>query len=217
MGVNHLGSSSGYVPRDGLPMLRVGDQLSIDTLNKIIEGVNRATVVGGNGYQVRRYSNSTVIQTTPYVTGGAFKNFRVFGFVDSNGQGFATLSIGTVNRTIPKINNKYLDQLDNDKMPPKIPVNGIGYIVLEATYEDGKPFPSQTEVKFVASLPTTENATTSQYPLASVGFYPKRYNAQTNTEEPAEVLVSQIHSEGNLSVGRVKVGQNRVYWQWWTV
>lgn len=217
MGVNHLGSSNGYVPRDGLPMLRVGDQFDINTLNKILEGINRATVVAGNGYQVRRYSNSTVIQTSPYVTGGAFKNFRVFGFVNESGQGFATLSIGTVNRTIPKINGKYLDQLDDDKMSPKVQVTGIGYIVLEAKYDANKPFPSETEVKFVTALPTEERGESSQYPLASVGFYPAKYNPVTKSQDPAEVLVTQIHSQGNLSVARVKVGQGRFYWQWWTV
>lgn len=217
MGSGHLGSGSGYVPRDGLPMLKVGDQFSIDTFNKIIEGINRATVVGGNGYQVRRYSNSTVIQPNQYVTGSAFKNFRIFGFVDANGQGWATTTIGTVNRTIPKIGSKYLDQLDSDKLTPKVSVTGIGYIVVEAKYEANKPFPSESEIKFVEALPTAERGESSQYPLASVGFYPAKYNSATKTQEPAEVLVSQMHSQGNLSVARVKVGQGRFYWQWWTV
>jgi hypothetical protein len=217
MGSNHLGSGGGYVPRDGLPMLKVGDQFSIDTLNKIMEGINRASVVAGNGYQVRRYSNSTVIQPNQYVAGGAFKNFRVFGFVDENEQGFATIAIGTVNRTIPKINGKYLDQLDNDKLTPKVSVTAIGYIVIECRYEANKPFPSQSEIKFVTELPTQENGETSQYPLASVGFFPAKTNPATNTKDPAEVLVTQMHSQGNLSVARVKVGQSRFYWQWWTV
>jgi hypothetical protein len=217
MGSNHIGSGGGYVPRDGLPMLKVGDQLSIDTLNKIMEGINRATVVAGNGYQVRRYSNSTVIQPNQYVTGGGFKNFRVYGFVDANGQGFAALSIGTVNRTIPKIGSLYLDQLDGNKLSPKIPVNGIGYIVIEVTYEPDKPFPSLSEVKFVTQLETNVNALKSQYPLASVGYYGPKNNPETGAREPAEVLVTQIHTEGNLSVSRVKIGQGRVYWQWWIV
>lgn len=213
MGSNHLGSSNGYVPRDGLPMLRVGDQLSIDTFNKIIEGINRATVVAGNGYQVRRYSNSTVIQPNNYVVGGKFRNFQVYGFVDASGQGFVTSSIGTVNRTIPKIGSKYLDQLDTDKLPPKVAVSATGYIVIEVTYDANKPFPSQSEIKFVSQLQTDTNQVTSQYPLASVSFVP----ANSAIKKPAEVLVSQIHSERNLSVSRVKVGQNKVYWQWWTI
>lgn len=213
MGTNHLGSGGGYVPRDGLPMIRVGDQFSIDTLNKIIEGINRATVVAGNGYQVRRYSNSTVIQPNQYVVGGKFRNFQVYGFVDSSGQGFATCSIGTVNRTIPKIGSLYIDQVDSEKLPPKVAVTENGYIVIEVTYDPEKPFPSQSEIKFVAQLETTVNSTTSQYPLASVGYFP----AKPALKIPAEVVVSQIHAERNLSVSRVKVGQNKIYWQWWVV
>lgn len=213
MGSNHLGSSSGYVPRDGLPMLKVGDQLSIDTLNKVIEGINRATVVAGNGYQVRRYSNSTVIQPSQYVSGGKFRNFQVYGFVDASGQGFATCSIGTVNRTIPKIGSLYLDQVDTDKLPPKVAVSNTGYIVIEVTYDANKPFPSQCEIKFVDQLETDLKQATSQYPLASVTYIP----ANGALKKPAEVLVSQIHSEDNLSVCRIKVGQNKFFWQWWTI
>lgn len=213
MGNNHLGSSSGYVPRDGLPLLRVGDQFSIDTLNKIIEGINRATIVAGNGYQVRRYSNATVIQPNNYVVGGRFRNFQVYGFVNANNQGFITCSIGTVNRTIPKIGSLYIDQVDTDKLPPKVAVNQSGYIVIEVTYDPEKPFPSQSEIKFVTQLETTANSTTSQYPLASVSYFP----ANSALKIPAEVAVSQIHSERNLSVSRVKVGQNKIYWQWWLV
>ena len=213
MGSNHIGSGGGYVPRDGLPMLKVGDQFNIETLNRIIEGINRASVVAGNGYQVRRYSNATVLQPSNYVVGGKFRNFQVYGFVNANGQGFITCSIGTVNRTIPKVGSLYMDQVDSDKLPPKIAVNATGYIVVEVTYDPEKPFPNQSEIKFVTQLETATSATTSQYPLASVGYFPA--NAATKT--PAEVIVSQIHSERNLSVSRVKVGQNKVYWQWWTV
>lgn len=213
MGSNHLGSSSGYVPRDGLPMLKVGDQLSIDTLNKVIEGINRATVVAGNGYQVRRYSNSTVIQPSQYVSGGKFRNFQVYGFVDVSGQGFITCSIGTVNRVIPKVGNLYMDQVDSDKLPPKVAVSNTGYIVIEVTYDPTKPFPSQSEIKFVSQLETNMQQMTSQYPLASVSCVP----ANPAIKKPAEVLVSQIHPEYNLSVARIKVGQNSVFWQWWTI
>jgi len=213
MGSNHLGSSSGYVPRDGLPLLRVGDQFSIDTLNKIIEGINKATVVAGNGYQVRRYSNSTVVQPTQYVSGGKFRNFQIYGFVDSNGGKYVTCSIGTVNRIIPKIGSLYLDQVDAKKLPPKVAVQGTGYIVVEVTYNATRPFPDQCEIKFVSQLETNTNQLTSQYPLASVSI--EEGNSANKT--PPSVLVSQIHAEYNLSVCRIKVGQSTVYWQWWTI
>lgn len=218
MGYNHLNAGGGYVPRDGLPYLKVGDQFDINTYNKLVEGINRATIVNGNGYQVRRYSNSTVIQPNQYVTGGAFRNFQVYAYVDSNGQGFATVSVGTVNRSIPKINGIYIDQLDSNKLPPKISVNDEGYIVIEATYDAQKPFPSQVEIKFITKQVydagiISPNGNTSYYPLSSV----KYVVANQATGQPASVLSTQLHSSNNLSVARIKVGQNTLYWQWWTV
>lgn len=218
MGSSHLSSGGGYVPRDGLPLIKVGDQLDINALNKIIQGINRASVVSGEGYQVRRYSNATVIQPKQYVSGGAFRNFQVYCYVDANGQGHCTVSIGTVNRCIPKINDKYLDSVDpSTKLQPQIDgVASDGYIVVEATYADGKPFPSESTIKFVQALQTETTANTSQYPLASVK-YKGASTSSSGAREPAQVIASQLHAERNLSVSRVKVGQVKFYWQWWTV
>jgi hypothetical protein len=214
MGSNHLNSGGGYVPRDGLPLLKVGDQLDINALNKIIQGINRASVVTGEGYQVRRYSNATVIQPKQYVTGGKFRNFQIFCYIDANGQGHCSTSIGTVNRCIPKISGRYLDHTDSTGLQPKIDgVSSDGYIVVEATYAADKPFPSESTIKFVTALETVTNQNTSQYPLASIKHKP----ADSSKKEPAQLIVTQLHSENNLSVSRVKVGQNNVYWQWWTV
>ena len=218
MGSGHLSSGGGYVPRDGLPLIKVGDQLDIVALNKIIQGINRASVVTGEGYQVRRYSNATVIQPKQYVTGGKFRNFQVYCYVDANGQGHCTTSIGTVNRCIPKINGKYLDSTDpSTKLQPQIDgVSSNGYIVIEATYADGKPFPSESTIKFVTALETVSNGTTSQYPLASVKY--QGASTSSNGERlPAQVIASQLHPERNLSVSRVKVGKTTLYWQWWQV
>jgi hypothetical protein len=217
MGSGHLNSGGGYVPRDGLPLIKVGDQLDIVALNKIIQGINRASIVSGDGYQVRRYSNSTVIQPNKYVAGGSFKNFQVFCYTDENGQGHCTTSIGTVNRCIPKINGKYLDSVDpSTKLQPQIDnVDSDGYIVVEATYEADKPFPKESTIKFVTALQTTESSNISQYPLASVKY--KSATTSGTTRIPAQVIASQLHAERNLSVSRVKVGQTTFYWQWWQV
>lgn len=214
MGSGHLNSGGGYVPRDGLPLLKVGDQLDIGALNKIIQGINRASVVTGEGYQVRRYSNATVIQPKQYVTGGKFRNFQVFCYIDANGQGHCTTSIGTVNRCIPKIEGQYLDSTDSNGLQPKVSgVSSDGYIVVEATYAADKPFPSESTIKFVTELQTTSNSNTSQYPLASVKYKP----ANSSKKEPAQLITSQLHPERNLSVSRVKVGATTLYWQWWQV
>jgi hypothetical protein len=217
MGSGHLNSGGGYVPRDGLPLLKVGDQLDIGALNKIIQGINRASIVTGEGYQVRRYSNATVIQPKQYVSGGKFRNFQVYCYIDANGQGHCTVSIGTVNRCIPKINGRYLDNADSNGLQPKVSgVSSNGYIVIEANYADNKPFPSESNIKFVTELQTTQNSNTSQYPLASVK-YKNASTSSSGAKEPAGLLTSQLHDERNLSVSRVKVGQSTFYWQWWIV
>jgi hypothetical protein len=218
MGSSHLGSTDGYNPvNSGIPKFTVGDSLSVNHLQAVARNLDRATISSGNGYQVRRYSNSTVIQANNYVAGGQFRNFQVFGYVDTNDSAWITVSIGTVNRAIPKIGTLYMDQVQtvgDSQMQPRIPVSGDGYIVIEATYDSNKPFPSVSEIKFVSQLETdTMKQASSQYPLASIKYKPANAGAKT----PAEASVSQIHSSGNLAVSRVKVGSSKVYWQWWRI
>ena len=212
MGINHLGNSDGYNPRNSRN-INVGDQFSIDHLKSIQRGIDRNEIVSGDGYQVARYSNATVIRVRQNTTGGAFRNFQVLPYTDVNGACHVTCSIGTVNRVIPKIGSLYLDQLDAEELPPKITITADGYIVLEVAYEADKPFPNTTVVKFVNQLETELNASTSQYPLASVKYIP----ADAAKKEPADVVATQIHATGNLSVARVKVGASTFYWQWWIV
>lgn len=215
MGQYHLGNTDGYNPvNPSLPKFLAGSATSVNDFQKLTRGIDRATISSGNGYQVRRYSNSTVIQQTQNVLGGKMRNFQIFGFVDKNNAGWVTTSIGTVNRIIPKIDSLYLDQLDSSGLPPKISVSANGYIVIEAVYDPVKPFPSTAILTFVSTLDTNQmNPSYSQYPLASVKYTPANAGAKT----PADVSVTQIHESGNLSVARVKVGSSKVYWQWWRV
>ena len=218
MGSRHLGSTDGYNPLfGGTPKFTVGDSLHVNKLQGLVRSIDRATVTSGNGYQVRRYSNSTVIQNTNYVAGGAFRNFQVYSYTDVSGVAYVTFSIGTVNRAIPKVGDLYMDQVTTfgeTKIPPRIAVMLDGYIVIECTYDSAKPFPSVSEIKFVETLETdTMKMATSQYPLASV-----KYNAEDESKnQKAFVSVTQIHASGNLSVARVKAGATKVYWQWWTI
>lgn len=215
MGKYHLGGTDGYNPIGaGLPKFLVGTPASVNQFQALNRGIDRATVTSGNGYQVRRYSNSTVIQPNQYVVGGSVRNFQIFAFVDKDGNGFATSTIGTVNRTIPKIGNLYMDQVDGSNQIPKIAVTGDGYIVIEAYYDEFKPFPDGCVLKFVSVLETNQQELEkSQYPLASVKYKPANAGAKT----PAEISVTQIHESKNIACCRVKVGASRVYWQWWTV
>jgi hypothetical protein len=181
-----------------------------------VQGINKASVVSGNGYQVRRYSNSTVIQPSSYtVGGGLLKNFRVTSFVDENDIGRVTVSVGTVNRTIPKIQGRYIDDTDENGLPLMITVPNEGYIVVECLYSANSPFPKNSEIKLVGNLESLDNNNISQYPLAKVKYVSATFSGETRTS--ARVDVNQIHIEGNLSVSRVKVGADTVYWQWWTV
>lgn len=215
MGKYHLGGTDGYNPIGaGLPKFLVGSPVSVNNFQAITRGIDRATVTSGYGYQVRRYSNSTVIQPNQYVVGAPSRNFQIFGFTDSNGNGFATSTIGTVNRTIPKISGLYLDQVDAEKKIPKVPVTGDGYIIIEAYYDEFKPFPDGCVIKFVPALDANQFASDkSEYPLASVKYTP----ASLVKNEPAQVSITQIHEGKNLACCRVKVGASRIYWQWWTV
>ena len=218
MGSSHLGNTDGYNPvNSGIPKFIIGGGFSVNHLQAISKAVDRAHISSGDGYQVRQYSNSTVIQVNNTATGGQFRNFQVFGYADSNDNCFITVSVGTVNRVIPKVGSLYMDQvqtINGSILPPRISVSGNGYVVVECTYESGKPFPSVSEIKFVTALETDAmKSATSQYPLASVTYTPANAGAKT----PASVTASQIHSTGNLSVARIKAGSSKVYWQWWTV
>jgi hypothetical protein len=218
MGKFHLGNTDGYNPvNPSLPKFTVGSSASINDFQKLTRGIDRATIASGNGYEVARYSNSTVIRPKNYVVGGKFRNFQVYAYTDKNGNGIVTVSIGTVNRTIPKIGSMYMDQtheVDGANIGPTISVNSDGYIVVEATYDANKPFPSESEVKFVTDLTSPDMmADVSQFPLARVVYK----DADAGKKTPADVVVSQIHESGNLAVSRVKIGSSKVYWQWWRI
>lgn len=214
----HLGSTDGYVPSGGLPQLRSGDSLSIDDAQKLIRGIDRASVVMGNGYQVRRYSNSTVIQPNQYVAGAAFRNFQVFAYVDENQVAWATVTVGTVNRCVPKMygTSLYLDQVDNNNLAPKVQITAEGWIAIAATYEANFPFPRNVDIRFTTDNPNTGLLDTENlggYPIAKVKIIePSSENGNTKS-----VSVIQYHTNGNLGCSRIKVSQNKVYWNWWTI
>ena len=194
-----------------LPSIRPDQTLTPAFIGKIIQGIDNSTPRFGNGYQIANYSGGSVLRiNTPSVAGNPTTNFQVNAFIE-NGQAKATVSVGTVNRVIPKINGRYLDQLIN-RLPPTINIMGLsGYIVLEVLAEANKPFPSNVSAKYVTTYENTDTSGKSTYPLAKITGIP------ATTGKEAEVLVDQIHLEGNLGVSRFKVGQNIMYFQWYTV
>jgi hypothetical protein len=208
-----IGDLSGFgnPSNPNLPRIRPEQRLTPAFMAGIVNGVDRSTLRNGTGYTVTNYPNGQVLNIPPWVKTGEGFNLQVTAFVDKD-QPFATVSLGTVNRVIPTINSKHLDQY-TDGVPPRLPIPAPnGFVVLEVTYEANKPFPSKAEIKFMADRPDTSNeTTTSRFILATTEF-----KAKTKTEE-ASVFATQVHKRGNLIVNRFKVGASLYYWFWYTI
>ena len=207
-----IGDLSGSNPSSpNLPRIRPEQRLTPAFMGNIVNGIDRATLRSGVGYTVTNYPSGQILSIPPWVKNGESFNLQVTAFIE-NDQPFVTVSLGTVNRVIPTINTKYLDQY-TDGVPPKLPIPAPnGWVVLEVTYDANKPFPSQAEIKFMSTRPDTSNeTTTSRFILATTEF-----KAKTKTEE-ATTFATQIHKRGNLIVNRFKVGSSTYYWFWYTI
>ena len=207
-----IGDLSGSNPSSpNLPRIRPEQRLTPAFMGNIVNGIDRATLRSGVGYTVTNYPSGQILSIPPWVKNGESFNLQVTAFIE-NDQPFATVSLGTVNRVIPTINSKYLDQY-TDGVPPKLPIPAPnGWVVLEVTYDASKPFPSKAEIKFMSTRPDTSNeTTTSRFILATTEF-----KAKTKTEE-ATTFATQIHKRGNLIVNRFKVGSSTYYWFWYTI
>jgi hypothetical protein len=108
----------------------------------------------------------------------------------------------TVNRIIPKMAEKYLDQEE----APSLALSGSGYVVVKVTYEAGKPFPRNATVLFVSGddfdgEAFADTTTQSYYPLAKINKVDESYT------------VIQFSSD-HLVVNRLKSGANTAVWIW---
>lgn len=111
---------------------------------------------------------------------------------------------GTVNRYIPKLNNIYIDAAT----PPTITATGAGFICVKCTYEAGKFFPRTATIVFEAgATPPDDTNTESFYPLARVN--------QTTVEGVTVLTMLRLVEPSNLAVNRLKAGANTATW-WWT-
>jgi hypothetical protein len=112
----------------------------------------------------------------------------------------ASIYPGMVNQIVPKINNKYLDELP----APQLTINGAGRILLKATHEPKKWFPRNVEVMFSSGQVVPEDTETNGYfQLASVAVVNSNY------------VVTQL-TTGNKLVNRFKMGASGAYWSWST-
>ena len=110
----------------------------------------------------------------------------------------------TVNRVVPKVGDKYLDQ----NPPPSITITGEGYVAVKCTYVNDKFFPRTAELVFVpgATMAGKEDTETESYfPIAKINV--------TGTGTNASYSVVQL-SSSNLIVNRLKAGGNYASW-WW--
>ena len=198
-----------------LPKIRPDQTLTPSFVGKMIRGIDASTPRFGSGYQVANYSTGSVLRLpTPFSMGAPQTNFFVYLYKDEKlNITYAIVSVGTVNRCIPQIDNKYLDQLMPDGLPPKIALPDVGYIVIEAKYEANKPFPSSSVIKWVkkSDLNINSETNTSQYPLASIE------TTIATAKSPKAITCTQIHLQGNVAVNRFKIGASKYYWQWYTV
>lgn len=196
-----------------LPNIRPDQTLTPTFVGKIISGVDASTPRFGNGYQLANYSTGSVIRIpTPYKAGSPTTNFYVNAYISSQNRAEAIVSVGTVNRVVPKVGNKFIDQLEADGLPPRILLQQSGYIVIQATYTPNKPFPDAAEIRFLTTLPSiSSEQNVSVYPLAKIT------GTVATRDAPAGVVASQYHLQGNLAVNRFKIGQSAFFWQWYTV
>ena len=207
-----LDTSSGRTPHSNyLPSVKPDQELTPKFIGKIIQAVDNSTPRFGAGYQVVNYSGGSVLRIpTPNGSAAAPFNFQVSAFIEK-GVCYATISVGTVNRVVPKIVDKYMDELKNDLPPLLICNSPVGYIVIEVTAQPNKPFPSTAEIKYVTTITDADTSTKSIYVLAKVTGTPPTKDA------PAKVDVSQYHLAGNMAVNRFKIGASTVYFQWYVV
>jgi hypothetical protein len=135
-------------------------------------------------------------------------------------QKFVKVAIGVINKAIPKIGNKYIDE-------PEVYLNvsnAPGFVYAKATYTPAgnllsdKYFPSTVEIAFVSGDKLdADDDTKGHFPLARIR------RTELDPGGPGDVpatyaddyTIAQITC-GNLVVNRLKAGENTAVW-WWDV
>lgn len=133
---------------------------------------------------------------------------------------YVAVQVGVINKVIPKINNKYIDE-------PEVYLdvsNAPGFVYAKATYEpsanssSNKYFPAKVEIAFVSGdALDADTDTVGHFPIARIrrteldpggpGDIPATY--------ADDYTIAQIVC-GNLIVNRLKAGANSAIW-WWDI
>ena len=138
----------------------------------------------------------------------------------SAGQKYVAIQMGVVNKIIPKIGSKYIDEPDVYLNVTNAP----GFVFVEATYDPSadtstnKYFPTNIVVGFVSGDELHKDTETKGYfPLARIR------NTTVDPGGPGDVPATYADDHsiaqivcGNLVVNRLKAGANTAVW-WWDI
>jgi hypothetical protein len=200
-----IGDSGGFVSSSQTPDYKPDQNFNARYLEKILRAIEAGTPRRGVGYEIHNTNRGWTIGLQRPAIGRKLR-FFVVSVYDDNGSVFANVSVGMVNRTIPKLESKFLDQTLAGDRPPRIAITAdLGYVGIEVTYEPNKVFPTQSTIVYKTTLETNDTNVTSFYPLAIVALKEK---------DGAKVAqVSQL-SDTNLVVNRMKIGTDVYSWSW---
>ena len=200
-----IGDSGGFVSSSQTPDYKPDQNFNARYLEKILRAIEAGTPRRGVGYEIHNTNRGWTIGLQRPAIGRKLR-FFVVSIYDENGSIFANVSVGMVNRTIPKLENKFLDQTIGEGRPPRVPITAdLGYVGIKVSYEPNKVFPTQSVIEYRTTLETNDTNVTSFFPLAIVSL--KQENG---------VKVGQVTqlSEINLVVNRMKVGTDVYSWSW---
>lgn len=176
-----------------------GEPLSARTINRYASHIHA---------NVTNYSNDLTFQNSSggvvYGLPQAVYSQPSGGFLDPNlTNDKVTVTPGTVNRYIPKIDTTYIDA----DPAPEITVADEGHVCIKVTYEVNKFFPRTAEIVFITGTDVPDDTETESYqPLAKIN--------KDETTTPTTYSMVKLNF-GNKVVNRLKAGANTATW-WWT-
>lgn len=206
-----IGLSSGFVPSSNrLKTINSGQPLSQRHINNLVRNAVKTTIKPSNEYLIKQRDEGTTLRflNKPSNLGYGVQPLTANMLATVNEKGVVTerrvfVSAGIVNMEVPKINGKYLDELDSQGKPPSILITGTGFICVKVYSDVGKPFPSR-DVEIVFKSGSLDGEDTDNF-----GFFPIARVFQNGTTYSFTQL-----SRGNLVCNRVKAGQNTAIWYW---
>jgi len=184
----------------GLPKIHTGQPLTANPINQIANVVDKVTIRSGVGYRVKQSSNGTTLEfDQPDTYSVEISPLTPQSFTVKN-QNIASITAGTVNGIVPKINGAYIDASPT----PTITLTQNGYILLQVTRTAGQFFPSDVSIIF---------STTNLQSTDTVGYFPLGSVVINTKANPVYAAITPLNG-GNMVVNRLKAGANTSVWYW---